>query len=250
MKRTHAGRALLACAALLLGVWAGGARTRAAASELPSSARWKAGVNYKLLSPAQPTNAPPGKVQVLEFFYLACPYCHALEPYIQAWRKSKPAYVQFERVPVMWAPLHVADARLFYTLRALGRHDLIETAFNTLHRLEQASGGDEDVMVGSTPAKTLALQEAFAERHGVAPAAFLSAYRSFDVHLELARARELGKVFQVMHTPTIIVAGRFVTGPSNFHFRAGRPPYVSGDKRTIELINFLTRWVHDHPHAG
>jgi thiol:disulfide interchange protein DsbA len=238
MRRTPCARALLASAALFVGLAA--ARTSAAASDLPASARWKPNVNYTVISPAQPTNAPPGKVQVMEFFYLACPFCHALEPYLEAWRKSKPAYVQFVRVPVMWAPLQVKDARLFYTLEALGRDDLVETAFQTLHRLEQAAGGDEDVMVGDTPAKTFAVQAAFAERHGVAASAFASAYNSFDVHVELDRARELGQTFEITHTPTIIVDGRYRTDVA----KAG------GNQQLIALITFLTAWDHAHPGTG
>ena len=240
MRRTHCASALLASVALLFGLCAGAARTSAAGSDLPLSARWKPNVNYTVISPAQPTNAPPGKVQVMEFFYLACPFCHALEPYLEAWRKSKPAYVQFVRVPVMWAPLQVKDARLYYTLEALGRDDLVGTAFNTIHRLEQAAGGDEDVMVGDTPAKTLAVQEAFAERHGVAAGAFARAYNSFDVHVELDRARQLGQTFEITHTPTIIVDGRYRTDVA----KAG------GTQQLIELITFLTAWDHDHQGAG
>ena len=213
----------------------------------PPGSLWKPGVNYTVLSPAQPTNAPPGKVQVLEFFYLACPFCHALEPHLLAWRKTKPAYVQFVRVPVMWAPLQVADARLFYTLEALGRDDLVEQAFHTFHRIEQATGGDENVMVGDTQAKTFALQEAFAERHGVSAAAFANAYHSFYVSTELHEAAQLGQLYQVTDTPTIIIDGRYKTGPS----MAGRgaDSLAGMDQRTIQLINFLTTWVHDQPHA-
>ena len=236
---------LALAAALLLAAVCGAQAARAANIPPPVSSRWKAGVNYKVISPAQPTNAPPGKVQVIEFFYLACPFCHALEPHMLAWRKTKPAYVQFVRVPVMWAPLQVADARLFYTLEALGRDDLVETAFNTLHQMEKQAG-TEAVMVGSTPARTLALQEAFAEQHGVSAAAFVNAYNSFDVHVDLGRARQLGQMYEVTGTPTIIVDGRYRTGPSFFRFRQGRAPRASGDNRTIELINFLAKWVHDH----
>lgn len=248
MRGNRCASALFASVTLLFGLAA--ARTSAAASDLPSSARWKPGVNYTLISPAQPTNAPPGKVQVMEFFYLACPWCHALEPYLEAWRKSKPAYVQFVRVPVTWAPLNVADARLYYTLEAMGRADLVGTAFNTIHRLEQAAGGNEDVMIGSTPERTIALQEAFVERHGATAAAFLNAYRSFDVQIELGRATRLWTTFHVLHTPTIIIDGRYETGPSNFRFNPKRPPYGTGDHRLIQLIGFLTRWDHEHPRAG
>ena len=242
MKRTRSAGPLLAAALLVFGLCASAIAPNAAASDLPSNARWKPGVNYTVISPAQPTNAPPGKVQVMEFFYLACPFCHALEPYMLAWRKSKPSYVQFVRVPVMWAPLQVADARLFYALEAAGRDDLVETAFQTLHRLEQAAGGNEEVMVGDSRAKTLALQEAFAQRHGLAPGAFARAFNSFDVHVELDRARQLGQVFEVTHTPTIVVDGRYKTDVS----KAG------GNQQLIKLISFLARWDHEHlhPRAG
>ena len=209
----------------------------------PTGGPWKPGVNYTVISPAQPTNAPPGKVQVMEFFYLACPFCHALEPHLLAWRKSKPAYVQFVRVPVMWAPLQVADARLFYTLEALGRDDLVETAFDTLHQLEQQAGGNENVMVGNTAAQTLALQEAFAEQHGVSAAAFANAYNSFYVNTELQQARQLGETYQVTDTPTIIIDGRYKTGPS---MAGPGMPLTSADRRTIELIDFLAQWDHEH----
>ena len=240
MRRIQLMSTRFAAVALLVGLYAGVGFASAAAADLPSSVRWKPGVNYTLISPAQPTSAPPGKVQVTEFFYLACPFCHALEPYMLAWRKSKPAYVEFVRVPVMWAPLQVADARLFYTLEAVGRDDLVEAAFHTLHRLEQAAGGNEDVMIGDTPAKTLALQAAFAQRHGVASTAFISAYRSFDVHVELGRARQLGQVYEITHTPTIVVDGRYKTDVA----KAG------GERQLIDLIGFLTRWDHEHPGAA
>ena len=239
----------LAVSVALLACFVGGLGARAAAANLPVSSRWKAGTNYKVLDPAQPTNAPPGKVQVMEFFYLACPFCHALEPHIVAWRKTKPAYVHFVQVPVMWAPLQVSDARLFYTLLALRRDDLIPAAFHTIHRLELAAGGDENVMIGDTKAQTIALQEAFAERHGISGSAFVNAYNSFDVHVELERARQLGTVFQITATPTIIVDGRFKTGPSFFAYHGNESRLASGDRRTIQLINFLAQWVHDHPHA-
>ncbi len=232
-------------ATFLLGLSLAAGAAAQTAPPPPATAQWKSGVNYTVISPAQPTNAPAGKVQVIEFFYLACPFCHALEPHMLAWRKTKPAYVQFVRVPVMWAPLQVADARLYYTLEALGRDDLVETAFNTIHQLEVSAGGNENVMVGATPAQTFRLQEAFAEQHGVSAAAFANAYNSFDVHTELQQAGQLGQTYQVMNTPTIIIDGRYKTGPS----MAGRgdTSLTGMNNRTIALINFLTKWDHDHP---
>src|SRR6185312_15203106 len=105
----------------------------APADQLPGG-KWKAGTNYDPIVPAQPTNAAPGKVEVVEVFWLGCPHCYALEPYIQAWLKNKPAYIDFVRVPVMWGPVHRAHGRLFYTLMALNRPDLVEKAFDTIQQ--------------------------------------------------------------------------------------------------------------------
>src|SRR5205085_2906592 len=95
-----------------------------AAAQLPDG-KWQPGVSYQPLVPAQPTSVAAGKVEVIEVFWLACPHCYALEPFIRNWLKTKPAYVEFVRVPVMWGPVHRAHARFYYTLAALGRDDLV-----------------------------------------------------------------------------------------------------------------------------
>ena len=202
---------------------------------LPASPKWQPGINYDVVSPAQPTNAPPGKVQVMEVFWLACPHCYTLEPYIRAWRKTMPSYVQFVRVPVMWGPVQQAHARLFYTLEALGRNDLVGKAFQYIHALETRTGS-ESILVGSTPGNTLRMQEAFAAKNGVSAAAFASAYDSFDVNTHLQQAEQIQQTYQVDSTPTIIVDGRYKTNPD----------MAGGEQQLIELIDFLTTWDHEH----
>lgn len=206
---------------------------------LPTSSQWRPGVNYTVISPAQPTNAPPGKVQVMEVFWLACPHCDALEPYIQKWRKSKPSYVQFVRVPVMWGPVQRAHARLYYTFEALGRRDMIDKTFRYIHGLE-AQRGTESILVGSSKANTLRIQQAYAASNGIAPSAFASAYNSFDVNTRLQQAEEINQIYEIESVPTIIVDGRYRTNPE----KAG------GENHLIELINFLTKWDHDHQSEG
>ena len=206
---------------------------------LPASSQWQPGVNYDVVSPAQPTNAPPGKVQVMEVFWLACPHCYALEPYIRAWRKTLPSYVQFVRVPVMWGPVQRAHARLYYTFEALGRRDMIDKTFRYIHGLE-AQRGTESILVGSSKANTLRIQQAYAASNGIAPSAFASAYNSFDVNTRLQQAEEINQIYEIESVPTIIVDGRYRTNPE----KAG------GENHLIELINFLTKWDHDHQSEG
>ena len=101
--------------------------------ELPDG-KWVPGKNYKVVSPAQPTNVAPGKVEVIEMFWYGCPHCYALDPAIESWRKNKPVHIEFVRVPVMWDQVHRAHARLFYTLKALGKLDELHTkVFDDIH---------------------------------------------------------------------------------------------------------------------
>src|ERR1700689_2717016 len=96
----------------------------AAAAQLPGG-KWKAGINYRPIVPAQPTDSRPGRLEVIEVFWYACPHCYAIEPYLTTWLKTKPANVDFVRVPILGSEVRLAHARLFYTLQALGKEDAL-----------------------------------------------------------------------------------------------------------------------------
>lgn len=206
-----------------------------ASAGLPSSSQWKAGVNYDVISPSQPTTVGPGKVEVLEVFWLGCPHCYALEPYIRAWLKTKPAYVQYVRVPVMWGPVHRAHARLFYTLEALGRDDLVEKVFTYIHNLEDQTGS-ESVLFANNESETFKQQQAWAVQNGVTADAFAKAFNSFYVNTQMQQAEEITNAYQVQGVPFIAVDGKFSTDVG----KAG------GETKLISLIDFLTAWEHDH----
>jgi protein dithiol oxidoreductase (disulfide-forming) len=171
--------------------------------QLPDG-KWKPGVNYDPVVPAQPTAAPAGKVEVLEIFWYGCPHCYDLEPYLAAWRKSKPDYIQFERVPVMWGPVHRAHAQLYYTLKQLGRNDLDQKVFDTLHN-------EQNPLVGNTPEETFALQLQFAKDMGIDPESFRKAYNSFAVNSDLQRAEVITQRYQVEGVPVIEINGKYTT---------------------------------------
>jgi thiol:disulfide interchange protein DsbA len=206
-----------------------------AGAALPSSSQWKAGVNYDVLSPAQPTTVGPGKVEVLEVFWLGCPHCYALEPYIRAWLKAKPSYVQYVRVPVMWGPVHRAHARLFYTLESLGRDDLVEKVFTYIHNLEDQTGS-ESVLFANSADETFKQQQAWAVQNGVTADAFAKAFNSFYVNTQMQQAEEITNAYEVQGVPFIAVDGKFSTDVG----KAG------GETKLISLIDFLTAWEHDH----
>jgi thiol:disulfide interchange protein DsbA len=191
--------------------------------------KWKPGTNYDVLTPAQPTNVSPGKIEVVEVFWLGCPHCYALEPFVQAWLKNKPAYIEFVRVPVMWGPAHRAHARLFYTLQALNRPDLFEKAFDTIQQKHEP-------LIAQSEDETLKLQEAFAKDNGIAPDDFAKAYNSFTVNSNLQRAEQLTQRYQVQGVPLVVVDGKYSTDVA----KAGGP------QQLIQIIDDLAASAHHH----
>ncbi|HEY6516687.1 MAG TPA: thiol:disulfide interchange protein DsbA/DsbL [Steroidobacteraceae bacterium] len=207
-------------------------------TELPTSSQWKPGVNYDVISPAQPSTVAPGKVEVLEVFWLGCPHCYALESYIRQWLKTKPAYVEFVRVPVMWGPMHRAHARLFYTLESLGGDALVEKVFTYIHNTEEQTG-TESVLVSNSEEDTFRQQQAWATQNGISADAFAKAYNSFYVTTQLQQADAITSNYQVQGVPFIAVDGQFSSD-------VGKASGDDDPAKLISLINFLAAWEHDH----
>jgi thiol:disulfide interchange protein DsbA len=191
--------------------------------QLPSG-KWTLGREYTVLSPAQPSNAPPGKVEVVEMFWYGCPHCYAFDPYLEKWKKHKAAYIEFVRVPVTWADIHRSHARLFYTLQALGKVDQLHTkVFDQIHQK-----GDELYFSGD-PQATLDDEVKFVVANGISKSDFVNAYNSFGVQTNLQKADDLGRRYKIDAVPTIVIDGKYETDVG----RAG------DEDRLIELINDL-----------
>ena len=204
----------------------------APSASLPAG-KWQAGVNYDPVVPAQPTSVAPGKVEVMEVLWLACPHCYALEPRVRSWLKTKPAYVEFVRVPVIWQQVHRAHARLYYTLEALGRDDLVTKAFDTIH---QDLENHQPPLVGNSDEETYRLQQQFAVQNGISADDFSKAYNSFSVSSNLQRAEEITQRYHVQGVPFFVVNGKYGTDVQ----KAG------SEAKLIELINDLAASEHAH----
>jgi len=196
--------------------------------QLPGG-KWKPGVNYDPLVPAQPTTVGPGKVEVVEVFWLGCPHCAALEPYIQSWLKNKPAYIDFVRVPVMWGPAHRAHAHLFYTIVALNRQDLVQKAFDAIQNQHQN-------LFGPSEDDTLKAQLAWAKENGVSADDYMKAYNSFSVNSNLQRAEQLTQRYHVEGVPLMVINGKYTTDVAK----------ANGQSNLIALIDDLAATEHKH----
>jgi thiol:disulfide interchange protein DsbA len=204
-KLTAMARALLAASLLLVG--AHGA----------SSAEPVEGKQYKLLKPAQPSEAAPGKVGVIAVFWYACGHCYLLEPKLEAWnKKGRAPYVQLIRLPATWNPAVKNHARVFYTIELLGKPQLHDEVFREIN----VKGNRLD-----TPEKI----EAFFVARGVSKAEFQKAFSSFAVESKVLHAEDLNRRYKITGTPTIVVNGKYVTD-------AGK---AGGEDQLFEVINQL-----------
>jgi thiol:disulfide interchange protein DsbA len=164
-----------------------------------SAAGLTEGKEYKLLKPAQPSEAAPGKVGVVEVFWYACGHCYLLEPKLEAWnQKGRAPYVQLIRLPATWNPVVKMHARVFYTIELLGKPKLHDEVFREIN----VKGNRMD-----TPEKI----EAFFVSRGVSKDEFKKAFSSFAVESKLLQAEDLNKRYKITGTPTIVVNGKYVT---------------------------------------
>ena len=210
------------------------AATPAAAAATPSaSTPWQEGVNYTRVVPAQPTSVPAGQVEVLEFFWYGCPHCYAIDPLVESWRKTKPAYVSFTRVPVMWSEGHRSTARLYYTLESLGKLEQLHgEVFKEIHV-------NNDPLIASDPNDTAGaerVQAAFVQKFGISADAFSKAYHSFSVETSLQRADQLVQRYRVEGVPTFVVNGKFVADVRS----------AGGPDKLLAMVGDLATQEHKH----
>lgn len=193
-----------------------------------ATSQWQVGTNYDVLAYPQPTNPPPGKVVVNEVFWYGCSHCYALDPTLESWKKQKPDFIEFVRIPVIWGPGQRQHAKLFYVLQKLGRQDLHSKVFTTIHE-------EHKPLAGSTDAEARAMQLAFLKENGVSEKDFNAAYDSPDVEASVDAAYKATNRYEIASVPTMIVAGQYSTSVSQ----------AGGNAQLLALITDLaTREQH------
>jgi thiol:disulfide interchange protein DsbA len=173
-----------------------------AVGNLPAG-RWVAGTHYRVISPAQPTNAAPGKVEVIEMFWYGCPHCYAFDPFLENWKQTLPAYIEFSRVPAMFNSAYRAHARLFYTLQALGKVDALHSKL-----FDEVQNKNHPLIAGDDAA-SLKLQQEFAKANGISATDYARAFDSFSVRTKLAQAEDMTLRYRVEGVPAVIINGKY-----------------------------------------
>lgn len=168
---------------------------------LPAHAQRKytEGKEYQPIDKRAPVEAPQGKVEVVEFFWYACPHCNAFEPKLEAWVKKIPADVAFRRVPVAFRDDMVPQQRLFYALEAMGKlEDVHRKVFHAIHVEKQALNRED-------------LITAWVDKQGVDKAKFAELYNSFAVSTKARKATQLQDAYRIEGVPSLGIAGRYLT---------------------------------------
>jgi thiol:disulfide interchange protein DsbA len=173
----------------------------------PAAARAQGGPvegrHYVRLGVPLPVNAPPGKIEVVDFFWYGCPHCAAFEPELDSWAKRLPGDVAFSRVPVAFrAEPFTTHQRIFYALEALGLVDALHRkVFYAIHVERQALDKPAEI-------------QAFMAKNGVDAAKFMEAFASFTTQSKLKRAAQLVDGYKIDGVPAIGIQGRYYTAGS------------------------------------
>jgi len=175
------------------------------------------GVNYKKVTPQSTETGD--KVEVLEFFWYGCPHCYAFEPYISAWEKTKPANVEFVRVPAVFRPDWEVQARTYYALKNMGVvEDLHGKIFTAIHKDRQRLNTKE------------ALTD-FVVKNGVDRKKFEAEYNSFSVDSMVRKAKKKQTAYKIQGVPSVAVNGKYLTSGS-----------MSGSyENLIKIIDYLVK---------
>jgi thiol:disulfide interchange protein DsbA len=176
-----------------------------------------AGTDYEKLSQPAPIETP-GKIEVLEFFWYACPHCFHFEPVLEPWVQKLPSDVRFIRVAAAFGEYRKEfHQRLYYTLDALNLVGALHAkVFDRFHVQHRPIDREADLVD-------------FARDNGLDPNKFKQTFNGFTVQTRIARANMLATAYEVDGTPEIGVQGRFRTAPS-----------MAGDEvRSLAVTDYL-----------
>jgi protein dithiol oxidoreductase (disulfide-forming) len=182
------------------------------------------GQEYSTLERPQPTE-PGKKVEVIEFFAFWCPHCNALEPLIEDWVKRQGDKIVFKRIHVDFGRFP-SQQKLYYTLEAMGRTDLMPKVFSAIHIQRKALASDAEV------ADFIATQ-------GVDKAKFSAVYKSFTIQSKLNRLPQLMEAYRVDGVPLVAVDGRYTVSVSSASSSMGNVSEEMKNKALLQVLDYL-----------
>lgn len=173
-------------------------------ANLPAAAQGmpRQGIDFTVVQPPQPTDAPEGRVEVIEFFGYWCPACNAFEPTMRDWAGRNAATSKVVYVPL---PTHFRSGqtnlqKLYYALDAMGlEKDLRPKVFAAIHAQRALSDtADADELAN------------WAAANGIDRKKFIDTFNSFAVLSKVNRANQLASAYGVTSIPSLAIGGKYL----------------------------------------
>lgn len=186
-----------------------------------------AGQSYKVMPALQNTTQQPSSFQlsadktvtVLEFFSYGCPACAHFEPTLEAWLASKPNYVTFKRIPVIFERGWMALAAAYYTAERLKVTDKVSPAIFKAIWVDHQDVSNE-----------AALAMIFQQAAGIPPAQFKETYEfAPQMAAQVFNSQALMSHYKIEEIPTLLIDGKYKTSV----VMAGSP------EQTIQTLNYV-----------
>lgn len=157
-------------------------------------------VDFFVVKPVQPTSAPLGKVEAIEFFGYWCPHCNEFEPTMSEWSKRNDAKVSMTYVPIAFASAQAGLQKLYYALDALGREkDLRRKVFAAIHEERSLAPSADDNALADWAAK-----------NGIDRKKFVDTLNSFTVQAKVNRANQIAQAYGVTGVPMVAIGGKYL----------------------------------------
>ena len=161
---------------------------------------YQEGLHYFLIE-----DAPAGasdQMELVEAFSYLCTHCNTFEPYVNAWKASKPEHVGFSRIPVVFGrgPWELY-ARGYVTAGMMGIGDEAHTAMMDVIWKEKAVMRSMEDIAN------------FYARFGVTADKFIATSKSFAVDAKMRKDQRLAQSWDIRGTPALVLNGKYrITG--------------------------------------
>jgi len=158
--------------------------------------KYQEGVHYALIEGAP---IKSGDTIVLEeaFSYL-CTHCNTFDPYVESWKKRKPDYVEFRRIPVGFGR---------------GSWELYARGYVTAEMMNVSEDAHTALMDRIWKEKNIirSMDElaVFYSQFGLDKEKFLSTSQSFAVDSKLRRDQQLVQAYGIRGTPALVLNGKY-----------------------------------------
>lgn len=198
-----------------------------------SAPAWVEGRNYTIVNPVQPTHVAPGKVEVLEVFSYACPFCNRFQPMMDELERNLPANAQIALLPASFSAAEDMPMfqRAFFAAQALGIANRTHQAiFDAVWETGELAIIDPATGRLKSPLPTIEdAARCYARLTGIKPEDFLRAARSFAVDAKMRSADQQITAMKIPGTPWLVVGGKYRVEMNTLRTTAD----------LIELVDFL-----------